>query len=133
MDQLAALDRLIEGIDKDEWGDRKIPAFGRFLRFCADSGLQDHHIAAWDANEGCLNSVFALHNTLLPGWKKNVGFIEFADGAVVCTIFGPLPETANKWDFSPKFDAEASSPARAWLLAILRAYRATIAQESNND
>lgn len=130
MDQLAALDRLIEGIDKDEWGDRKIPAFGRFLRFCADSGLQDHHIAAWDANEGCLNSVFALHNTLLPGWVFDVT----NDSAFVMRQADTDCE---------QFVGESHIPSRAWLLAllrayraysaILRAYRATIAQEATND
>jgi hypothetical protein len=130
MDQLAALDRLIDGIEKDEWGDRMMLAFGRFLRFCADAGLRDHHIAAWKANEGCLNSALALHNALLPGWDWCV----VSDGEPAGEDPGPFASVdIAPFEQDSPIHQSASTPARAWLLATLRAYRATIAQEATND
>ena len=76
------------------------------------------------AYNGSLDAAKALHDSLLPGWPKNLNFIEHIDGNVCC-MFGPIPDDAGKWDFAPKFDAKAANPARAWLLAILRAYRET--------
>ena len=82
-------------------------------------GWTDIHVLA--AFDGSLDAAKALHEALLPGWGKSLNFTGIVDGSVAVTMFGPLLESAGKWDFAPKFEARADSPARAWLLAILLA------------
>ena len=60
------------------------------------------------AYEGSLDAAKALHDELLPGWH----FAILDDDAAVS-------EFLDKGEFS----AKSTNPARAWLLAILRAVR----------
>ena len=63
-----------------------------------------------DAYSGSLDAAKALHDALLPGW----GWTISADGA---SVYGDDPKV---------YDVDnAHIPARAWLLAILKAYRET--------
>lgn len=64
-----------------------------------------------DAYHGSLDAALALHEALLPGWRAR---IDVGTRRHRCWTVDPM----NK-----KVDAYGSSPARAWLLAILRAYR----------
>ena len=102
-DKLNALDRLIEaveaGVDDVNW----FPISG-------------HSAAKWGycqrAYEGSLDAALALHDALLSNryWK-----LEEWDGAWTAEI-----------PFSALIKHEATdehSPARAWLLAVLKAYR----------
>lgn len=75
------------------------------------------------ASSGSLDAAKALHDALLPGWRKDLNFMEFPDGSGAVTMFGPMPENAGKWEFAPKFEAQGANLARAWLIAILKAYR----------
>ena len=62
------------------------------------------------AYNGSLDAAKALHDALLPGW----GWAISADGA---SVYGDDPKV---------YDVDnAHIPARAWLLAILKAYRET--------
>ena len=104
--------KLIEAVEGGEWwGDLPRPA-------------ELHTDLCWKAFSGSLDAAKALHEALLPGWKKNLTFTEFADGSGAVTMFGPLADDAGKWDFAPKYEARCNNPARAWLLAILRAVEA---------
>lgn len=58
---------------------------------------------------GSLDASKALHEALLPGW----GWTVSADGS---SVYGDDPKVYDGDD--------ARSPARAWLIAILKAYRA---------
>ena len=66
---------------------------------------------ARQAHSGSLDAARALHEALLPGWKwdgyDEYGWAVWQKGA---------PDTP--------FIGEAPTPARSWLLAILRAYAA---------
>ena len=65
-------------------------------------------VNAW--NKSSLDAALALHEALLPGWRARLD----------------IGRRNRCWVISPdnrKLDAYATTPARAWLLAILRAYR----------
>ena len=62
-----------------------------------------------------LDAAKDLHKALLPGWKVGVLHEEW-NGKWLCRIYGLRPEDGAY--------AEASDPARAWLLAILKAKQA---------
>lgn len=74
----------------------------------------DERIAmlAGEAFHGSLDAAKALHDALLPGWKWGVGFGVTIGFASVCPR-SQSPRAA--------FTVEHTDPARAWLLAILRA------------
>lgn len=103
------LDKLIEAVERGDkpdfdWTDC-IMALGKKARtsqLCVN------------AYHGSLDAAKALHEALLPGWGFSAGFDEvrhfsdvFKKGNPVITVF-------------------ASCPARAWLIAILKAYREDI-------
>ncbi|WP_395543229.1 hypothetical protein [Neotabrizicola sp. sgz301269] len=110
--QAEALDRLIAAVDagnaddspKGEWPLR------RFLE--AFPGSSGEYIRAADAYRGSLDAAKALHDALLPGW----GFSVHEDSA----------EVEDDHAVGPFYDHIGGDPARAWLLAILRAYRGTL-------
>lgn len=65
---------------------------------------------AWDAFNGSLDAAKALHDAVLPGWDWNVT-------AGSASVFKTLhPHDGNIHD-----GAAGDNPARAWLIAILRA------------
>lgn len=66
-----------------------------------------------DAYEGSLDAAKALHEAVLPGWEYGVTENhERPDGP--CAY-------VSKWADDYGFEATSDNPARAWLLAILRA------------
>ena len=77
--------------------------------------LQSHETVAYAAFSGSLDAALALHEALLPGWVYglNIGFQRKAHAVVgrpgVSFFTG---------------DNDTGNPARAWLLAILRAVEA---------
>lgn len=115
------LDKLIEAVDggDDDFagGDDWLTAWGRILpQTPHDLRHETHwHVVAWKCLDGSLDAAKALHEALLPRWKTRI-------------------DTGNRhraWvlgDNGMKFDAYADNPARAWLIAILRAYRAQAAE-----
>ena len=116
------LDRLIEVVEAGTLTEHECLSNGTRLPMCAST---------WAAYCGSLDAAVALLEALLPGWRKRLNFIEFADGSVSVTVFGPLPKTASKWEFSPIYEGLSTTPARALLLATLRAYRST--RESRHE
>ena len=70
---------------------------------------------AWLANQGSLDAAKAMHDAVLPGWSASIGTDGFAKVAVGGRIVTVMH---TEW-----IDR---NPARAWLIAILRAL---IAQE----
>ncbi|WP_147279063.1 hypothetical protein [Paracoccus versutus] len=111
-----SLDRLIEDVEAGN-----TPSAVRFAAAWPDAGHGG--LNAYRAANGSLDAAMALKDALLPGWKLNLHFVEFADGSFVCTLIGPIADDAPKWTFAPQFDAKGTTPARALLLAVLRAYR----------
>lgn len=110
-DKINALDRLIEAVEAGliSKGVTGLKAFEQFSRDAF--GLYQSN-AAWRAYGGSLDAALALHEALLPNryWK-----LEEWDGAWTAEI-----------PFSALIKHEATdehSAARAWLLAVLKAYR----------
>ena len=66
--------------------------------------------AGWQAYYGSLDAAKALHEALLPGWEWHLG---------------PSNAKVYPYNGSPlkSWSGMSDSPARAWLLAILKAYR----------
>ena len=62
---------------------------------------------------GSLDAAKRLHDALLPGWDYCIDYVSRAK---------PLVYVQD--DGGPTFDGEADTPARAWLLAILKAVNA---------
>jgi len=90
--------------------------------------------AASNAAAGSLDSAKALHEAVLPGWGWRVGSCFVSDDAAVFPDFY-CPEHGERLRASLDQDREwfddtdvdrrpPGNPARAWLLAILRALHA---------
>ena len=71
-------------------------------------------ILAHRAYYGSLDAAKALHETLLPGYL--VELRQWLDSLCMATVRPP---------YAPAHQAQGETLARAWLLAILRAYEAT--------
>ena len=98
------LDKLIDIIEHGE--------------FSATYGMALHgpcSLWAMEAFDGKLNAAYALHLELIPEWEWNVSWV----GAMVG---GPDAELSKVNDIEIYCD-NSQVPARAWLLAILKAYR----------
>ncbi len=93
-----ALAALIEAVEGGEWwGDLPRPA-------------ELHTDLCWKAFSGSLDAAKALHEALLPGWSCAMN----TNGSA--QVIGPM------WK---RYHGESEgNPARAWLLAILRALAA---------
>jgi len=89
-----------------------------------ENGLMENISApksAWKAYNGSLNAAKALHEAVLPGWMLPCWVSHFTNGKHGVTVeIYPL-DPAN----SSEAIAEHTDPARAWLLAILRALAST--------
>lgn len=101
-----ALDKLIEALKAG--ADLKWWEFAPAVGAVADKTVAN----AAEAYHGSLDAALALHEALLPGWS----------GIVSVGCEASVQEDLFKL---PVFNAYSSTPARAWLLAILRAYRST--------
>ena len=106
------LDKLIEAVEADD-----VP-FGGWSILSS----QEHIFASeWarQAHNGSLDAAKALHEALLPGWVARPTVGGRAAGVIVwhCTV--------EDWENGEEVHANnLPDPARAWLLAILRAYDA---------
>ncbi|UNY40270.1 hypothetical protein KLEP181_gp63 [Paracoccus phage vB_PmaP_KLEP18-1] len=101
-----ALDKLIEAVGAGEW-DYEEDVFKMF------SPARGMTVRAY---HGDLNAALALHEALLPGWEWDVASSDAAAVFTGSALSGPSELAAS------------STPARAWLLAILRAYRQQVQQ-----
>lgn len=75
------------------------------------------------AHDGSLDDANALHDALVPGWRLN-HLQQFEAGHWYARIYEPQGEDWPKWTPFPYQEATNDNPARAWLLAILRAMEA---------
>lgn len=74
------------------------------------------------AHRGSLDAAKALHDALLPGWRMRIEQAEIVDhGDAFTACVWPNDYTRREQVFRPS--GEATDPARAWLLAVLRAYQ----------
>ena len=117
-----ALDKLIEAVEAGEPGEFRKANRAAFSTPCQDIALQLREEHCRHAYKGSLDAALALHEALLPGWKYQLSNDLLQHG-------GPC-EPAAVWDgmncYSGGFPDEAvSQPGRAWLLAVLKAYRGT--------
>jgi hypothetical protein len=77
---------------------------------------------ATNAYHGSLDAALALHNALLPGWQARPTCGGAGAGVTKwhCVV--------DDWDSGKEENGDnMPSPARAWLLATLKAYRAQVA------
>ena len=101
-----ALDKLIESVEAgDQYIERDIQdAFGGYRESYNSSRINR-------AYRGSLDAALALHEALLPG-------------PVWITLTGGFATICHDGD---EYTGGETAPARAWLLAILRAYRSQVA------
>ena len=104
------LDALIQAVEAGQKMDTVVAA-----RECF--GLQERRYLL-KAADGSLDAAKALHDALLPGWRwgrlwAGHMWVEPDD----------MPGRSERF-YSP--DGMADQPARAWLLATLKAYRASL-------
>lgn len=112
-DQIKAPDKLIAAVEKDMSG--PVPH-----HFDDVFGVSPGNNAI-GAYHGSLDASNALHEALLPGWEWWINSKWYWDGNAV-----PLATVRNS---RPTIDLQmchgkTDNPARAWLIAILKAYRA---------
>jgi hypothetical protein len=105
-----ALRKLVEAVEAGEVG------WNRLAATAEDAMPPKEAALAATAYSGSLDAAKALHEALLPGWK--FGMHEPRPGVFrayvsVWSALRPMPHTE-----------EADTPARAWLLAILKAVEA---------
>ena len=113
---MTAPDRIAELIKAVEAGEVSMSQCASAFPSESAGGLCTWH-RVWAAYNGSLDAALALHNALLPGWVFDVT----NDSAFVMR-----PQTTDyPWgDFTPQSLGQSDIPARAWLLAILRAKEA---------
>lgn len=120
---MSDLERLIEAV---EAGDRIPNNAGRaFQDHIADSAAEwVVQAAEWES----LDAALRLHEALLPGWRV-LQLHQFEAGHWLAQVYHPQGEDWPKWQAYPKAEATSEIPARAWLLAILRALQANTETE----
>lgn len=97
------LDKLIAAVEAGSIA----PFYGEF-QSALGATLRDDGVKAFD---GSLDAALRLHNAMMPGWEWHLG-----------------PSNAKIYPYngnpSKSWGGMADTPARAWLLAILRAMQA---------
>lgn len=110
-DKLNALDKLIEAVEAGTLGVDDYPDEW--------TGLARVDLL-FDAYHGSLDAALALHEALLPGWAPVIDLVANEIGMHrQCHDDDGCP--TDEWEWC--FEVRGHTPARAWLLAILRAYR----------
>ena len=113
------LGKLIEAVERGEFpGDVT----------ARDLGRPDAQIAIltfYEAFSGSLDAAKALHDALLPGWdwRKPAVPWEKDSVAVQSPTWQPADEENDEGGY-PWFKGVADDPARAWVIAVLRALEA---------
>ena len=103
------MDKLIEAVEAGEADLDQFPAAG-------NSPYRNWIVGAY---RGSLDAAHRLHEALLPGWGWEASSADRQSHAEVWTdddFDAAVP--------SPPISARSATPARAWLLAILRAVKA---------
>ena len=113
MSEAKALSLLIEKVRDGEANGK----FGPIMSAYWDLSTQ---ICAVRAYNGSLDAARNLHDELLPGWGWNVGYTQGVQ-RVLTTVWAREAE-------QDEVDATSTDPARAWLLAILKAKLSEVAE-----
>jgi hypothetical protein len=101
------LERLIEGVKGNWWPDiRDVQNFSRHCEGAIPDDVRSLWVDAWGAYHGSLDAALRLHEALLPGSWYQISH-------------WPMPNMTLVRVGS--FEGRDDIPARAWLLAILRA------------
>lgn len=109
---MSDLDKLIEAVEAG--GDNAWHGCGDVL------GLRNG-MAFTSAYNGSLDAAKALHDALLPGWTRDVDATAPECGITV-TLHKPYSPHRSPDDMGT-VSADMACEARAWLIAILKAYR----------
>lgn len=121
-----ALKKLIEAVEAGSFdakpGSAKAPPFNKFMDSAEDAlprNVTGCNVLAWEAYHGSLDAAKALHDSLLPGWSANIWTMpdEDADVTLRPAIAGPIADQNR----DIRAEVSGDRPARAWLLAILKA------------
>ena len=99
-----ALTRLADAVEAGTW-----------LGYTAEFWGLANHMLAFAAFNGSLDAAKALHDAELPAMFWNMGHLDIPNLGYVCTV------ADGHFSDSPSWRGYAMNPARAWLLAILRA------------
>lgn len=111
-DKTQALQRLLDAVEAGR--------VGQFRNLDSEFG-HGNGIHAKRAYNGSLDAAKALHDALLPGWINRMDLCGQGAGVSVCHVELSDWET----DFAICVDnAPVDNPARAWLIAIIRAVMA---------
>lgn len=105
MTRIEALKELEDKVEKGEW---PVCAWSH-LRTVFPSSWNDVEFQARNAYHGSLDAAKALHDSVLPGWR------------VTCIKSGWEVGIQSLSDSSQTSASYMSTPARAWLLSIIRA------------
>lgn len=109
-----ALQRLIDAVEDEAW-DGSLWRLMEIIR-------EVPPMAFGDAYRGSLDAAMALQKTILPGWRiANLGQATVVETDWHCRMAGPR---VNHGSY-----AIATSPSRALLIAILKAYQAQEASQ----
>ena len=101
---MSSLDDLIAAVEAgDKWSEAQYAMFGN------GTDLVYAYQAAFD---GSLDAALRLHEALLPGWAAAINTNGMAQ------VIGPAP------DWHRHTGCATDNPARAWLLAVLKALKA---------
>lgn len=105
-DKLNALDKLIEAVE--------LPCVSLKASYMLDALPVSARTHCWRAHAGSLDAALALHEALLPGWG-------WKTQKLLCNDYYTA-EVWGEYAYSEE-SGTSTTPARAWLQAILRAYR----------
>ena len=111
---MSELDKLIGAVERGEPNRND----GTLFRLFGDDWVH-----AWDViDRGSLDAAKALHDALLPGWRLRIDQSEIiGDPGLFAACVWPADATKRESVFRPA--GTHGDPARAWLIAILCAYR----------
>ena len=112
---MTGLQRLIEAVE----GGARAAVIDFYTPLDWADGSGDLGLVARSAFNGSLDAAKALHDALLPGWvaRPQIGGAGAGVSVWHCTI--------EDWETGEEIHANnMPGPARAWLLAILKAYEA---------
>lgn len=103
-----ALTRLADAVEAGAATDADFDATG-------SRAMYGKHYYAKQAYNGSLDAAKALHEAVLPAMFWNMGHLDHPSLGYVCTV------ADGHFADSPSWRGFAATPARAWLLAIIRA------------
>lgn len=118
---MTALDELIEAVETGTATEFQFHTWRPGL-----TGTIKESKTMWRAYHGSLDAALALHEALLPGWAlERLTKWPGTNGQCTAYLWGTHERDGERWHNAKdgRVDASTTTPARAWLLAILRAYR----------